>query len=51
MILIVEDDVDISRLMKHHLEVAGYEVRAYASAFGVLPGTLRRRRRLACLRH
>lgn len=36
MILIVEDDVDISRLMKHHLEGAGYEVRAYPSAFGVL---------------
>jgi DNA-binding response OmpR family regulator len=37
MILIVEDDVDISRLMKHHLEAAGFEVRAYSSAFGVLP--------------
>jgi DNA-binding response OmpR family regulator len=36
MILIVEDDADISRLMKHHLEAAGYEVRAYPSAFGVL---------------
>src|ERR1700744_6588253 len=37
MILIVEDDSDISRLMKHHLEAAGYEVKAYSSAFGVLP--------------
>lgn len=37
MILIVEDDADISRLMKHHLEAAGFEVKAYASAFGVLP--------------
>jgi len=37
MILIVEDDADISRLMKHHLEAANYEVRAYSSAFGVLP--------------
>jgi DNA-binding response OmpR family regulator len=37
MILIVEDDVDISRLMKHHLEAAGFEVRVYPSAFGVLP--------------
>jgi two-component system phosphate regulon response regulator PhoB len=36
MILIVEDDVDISRLMKHHLEGAGFEVRSYPSAFGVL---------------
>jgi len=36
MILIVEDDADISRLMKHHLEGAGFEVRAYPSAFGVI---------------
>jgi two-component system phosphate regulon response regulator PhoB len=36
MILIVEDDADISRLMKHHLEGAGYNVSAYSSAFGVL---------------
>jgi two-component system phosphate regulon response regulator PhoB len=36
MILIVEDDADISRLMKHHLEGAGFAVRAYPSAFGVL---------------
>lgn len=35
MILIVEDDADISRLMKHHLEGAGFEVRTYPSAFGV----------------
>ncbi len=37
MILIVEDDVDISRLMKHHLVTAGFQVKAYSSAFGVLP--------------
>ncbi|HWR16019.1 MAG TPA: response regulator transcription factor [Terriglobales bacterium] len=37
MILIVEDDPDISRLMKHHLEGAGFEVRTFPSAFGVLP--------------
>jgi DNA-binding response OmpR family regulator len=36
MILIVEDDADISRLMKHHLEGAGFVARAYPSAFGVL---------------
>ena len=36
MILIVEDDADILRLMKHHLEGAGFEVRAYPSAFGVM---------------
>jgi DNA-binding response OmpR family regulator len=36
MIIIVEDDADISRLMKHHLEGAGFAVRAYPSAYGVL---------------
>jgi two-component system phosphate regulon response regulator PhoB len=36
MIIIVEDDADISRLMKHHLEGAGFQVKTYSSAFGVL---------------
>jgi len=36
MILIVEDDPDISRLMKHHLEAADFQVKSYDSAFGVL---------------
>ena len=37
MVIIVEDDADILRLMKHHLEAAGFDVKAYSSAFGVLP--------------
>ncbi|HET9696925.1 MAG TPA: response regulator transcription factor [Terriglobales bacterium] len=36
MILIVEDDADISRLMKHHLEAADFQVKTYDSAFGVI---------------
>jgi two-component system phosphate regulon response regulator PhoB len=36
MILIVEDDADISRLMKHHLEAAAFQVKSYDSAFGVI---------------
>ncbi len=35
-ILLVEDDVDISRLVKHHLEAAGYTVRAFVSAASVI---------------
>jgi two-component system phosphate regulon response regulator PhoB len=35
-IFAVEDDTDISRLVRHHLEGAGYAVRAFASASGVV---------------
>ncbi len=35
-ILIVEDDADISRLVQHHLEGAGFAVRAFATAQGVI---------------
>lgn len=35
-ILLVEDDGDISRLVKHHLEQAGFNVRVFASAHGVM---------------
>jgi DNA-binding response OmpR family regulator len=35
-VLIVEDDADISRLVQHHLEGAGFAVRAFASAQGVI---------------
>jgi two-component system phosphate regulon response regulator PhoB len=34
--MVVEDDADIARLVRHHLEGAGYGVRAFASANGVL---------------
>jgi DNA-binding response OmpR family regulator len=35
-IFAVEDDTDISRLVRHHLEGAGYAVRAFTSASGVV---------------
>ncbi|HEU5336599.1 MAG TPA: response regulator, partial [Terriglobales bacterium] len=35
-IFVVEDDADIARLVRHHLEAAGYGVRAFASAPGVI---------------
>src|SRR5208282_3744237 len=35
-IFAVEDDTDISRLVRHHLESAGYGVRTFASAAGVI---------------
>ena len=35
-IFAVEDDTDIARLVRHHLEGAGYAVRAFTSASGVV---------------
>jgi DNA-binding response OmpR family regulator len=35
-IVVVEDDADISRLVRHHLEQSGFAVRAFASAQGVI---------------
>jgi two-component system phosphate regulon response regulator PhoB len=35
-IFVVEDDADISRLVRHHLEQAGYQVRPFATATPVL---------------
>jgi DNA-binding response OmpR family regulator len=35
-IFTVEDDTDISRLVRHHLEGAGYAVRTFTSASGVV---------------
>jgi len=35
-IFAVEDDNDIARLVRHHLEAAGYGVRTFASAAGVV---------------
>ena len=35
-IFAVEDDLDISRLVRHHLETAGYAVRSFASTSGVI---------------
>ncbi len=36
MVFVVEDDSDIARLVRHHLEAAGFQVRTFASANGVL---------------
>ena len=36
LIFLVEDDADISRLVRHHLEAAGYDVRAFPTAGAVL---------------
>src|ERR1017187_4840531 len=35
-IFAVEDDTDISRLVRHHLEGAGYAVRTFATTTGVI---------------
>jgi two-component system phosphate regulon response regulator PhoB len=35
-IFVVEDDADIGRLVRHHLEAAGFAVRSFASSSGVL---------------
>src|SRR5271169_6606805 len=35
-IFAVEDDTDISRLVRHHLESAGYGVRSFPTASGVI---------------
>ena len=37
LIFLMEDDADIARLVRHHLESAGFSVRVYPSAAGVLP--------------
>ena len=34
--MVVEDDADISRLLQHHLGAAGYGLRAFSTAQGVL---------------
>jgi len=42
-IFVVEDDSDIARLVRHHLEAAGYRVRVYATTHTVLADALRER--------
>lgn len=36
-IFILEDDLDIQRLIRHHLEAAGFTIRAFADPLGVIP--------------
>ncbi len=42
-IFVVEDDADIARLVRHHLESAGFAVRTFASAPPVLPEAAKNR--------
>ena len=42
-IFVVEDDADISRLVKHHLEMAGYRVRTFSNTSHVLAEAQRER--------
>ncbi len=48
-IFVVEDDTDIARLVRHHLEMAGYRVRSYSSTHAVLGDALKERPSLMLL--
>jgi DNA-binding response OmpR family regulator len=48
-IFVVEDDTDIARLVRHHLEAAGYRTRVYATTHAVLADALRDRPALLLL--
>ncbi|HLK33778.1 MAG TPA: response regulator transcription factor [Terriglobales bacterium] len=48
-ILVVEDDADIARLVRHHLEGAGFSVRVFSSAAGVMAEAERERPTLMLL--
>jgi DNA-binding response OmpR family regulator len=48
-IFVVEDDSDISRLVRHHLEAAGYRVRSYSTTHAVLADALKARPALMLL--
>lgn len=48
-LFVVEDDADIARLVRHHLEAAGYRVRVYATTHAVLADALRERPALLLL--
>lgn len=48
-IFLVEDDVDIARLVRHHLVSAGYRVRTYSGTANVLPDAQKERPSLLLL--
>ncbi|MBZ5493153.1 MAG: response regulator transcription factor [Acidobacteriia bacterium] len=48
-LFVVEDDADIARLVRHHLEAAGYRVRVYATTHAVLADALKERPALLLL--
>lgn len=41
-VFVLEDDPDISRLVHHHLETAGFEARVYGTPSGLIPDAERR---------
>jgi DNA-binding response OmpR family regulator len=43
LIYVVEDDVDVSRLIEHNLRTAGYDVSAFYSGAPVVPSAAQRR--------
>jgi DNA-binding response OmpR family regulator len=48
-LFVVEDDSDIARLVRHHLEAAGFRVRVYATTHAVLADALKERPALLLL--
>src|SRR5438105_6850322 len=50
-VFVVEDDLDIARLVRHHLESAGYKVRSYTSTTGVLADAQKERPSLRSEEH
>ena len=48
-LFVVEDDADIARLVRHHLEAAGYRVRVYSTTNAVLADALKERPALLLL--
>src|SRR6185437_7391507 len=42
LIYIVEDDLDIARLVRHHLEAAGFETQSYSRSTGVVAEAVKR---------
>jgi DNA-binding response OmpR family regulator len=48
-LFVVEDDSDIARLVRHHLEAAGFRVRVYANTHAVLADALKERPALLLL--
>src|SRR5215475_698519 len=48
-IFVVEDDMDIARLVRHHLETAGFRVRSYSGTANVLAEALKERPSLLLL--
>jgi DNA-binding response OmpR family regulator len=48
-IFVIEDDLDIARLVRHHLESAGYRVRSYTGTASVIPDAIKERPSLLLL--